>query len=98
MDISSSGTTTNAQNTIFLGSIGTDGALGMNERTQLPPTVDVNHGKEVHIIPLGYGYLVKIGCQEIAIESPEKLVKHLLAYLKKPAAVEMAFLAGKYKI
>lgn len=54
--------------------------------------------REITITPLHYGYDVRVGCQKFAIESPEKLCKHLLAYLKNPAEVEKKFLSGKYKL
>ena len=47
--------------------------------------------REIHIEPLNYGYLVTVGCQKMAIETPEKLSKKLLHYLKNVNAVENEF-------
>lgn len=37
---------------------------------------------------LSYGYNVKIGCQNFAVETVEKLIKNLEAYLKDPSGTE----------
>lgn len=63
-----------------------------------PAAPTISTAKTVIIEPLNHGYSVKVGCQTLAIETPEKLTKHLLAYLKNPADVEKKFLAGKYKL
>lgn len=52
----------------------------------------------VNIQPLNHGYEVTVGCQKLAIEKPETLLKHLAAYLKDPVKVEKLWLEGKYKI
>lgn len=38
-----------------------------------------------------FGFIVQVGCQTIAIESKEKLLKNLKAYLDDPAAFEKAW-------
>lgn len=42
-----------------------------------------------------FGYLVTVGCQHLAIETPEKLIKNLKAYLDDPAAFENAWAKKK---
>ena len=36
------------------------------------------------IEPLDYGFKVKVGCQNFAVESLDKLIKNIEAYLKNP--------------
>lgn len=42
----------------------------------------------IEIRQLSYGYKVKIGCLEIAIESKEKLITMLTLYIEDPKGVE----------
>lgn len=43
---------------------------------------------KITIEPLDYGYLVSVGCQKLAVESSEKLVKKLGEYLANPGEVQ----------
>ena len=47
--------------------------------------------REVNIRPLDSGYLVKVGCQSVAVETTESLIKALNDYLTNPAAFERAW-------
>jgi len=40
------------------------------------------------IEPLNYGFKVKVGCQNFAIESVDKLIKNIEAYLKDPIGTQ----------
>jgi hypothetical protein len=44
--------------------------------------------REIKITPLSSGYLVKVGCQSVAVETNETLVKYLTKYLDNPAEFE----------
>jgi len=47
-----------------------------------------NNPREITIKPLSSGYYVKVGCQEVAVESTEKLITMLNAYLSNPSNFE----------
>lgn len=51
----------------------------------------LNNLREVRIQPLDSGYLVKVGCQSVAVETTEALIKNLNDYLTRPAAFERAW-------
>jgi len=51
------------------------------------------HNVSIH--PLDYGWNVKIGCQNFAVETVEKLIKNLEAYLKDPSGTERQWMADK---
>jgi hypothetical protein len=64
-----------------------DGSVG-----QRPIDVDSDRvSREVNIRPLDSGYLVKVGCQSVAVETTESLIKALNDYLTNPAAFERAW-------
>jgi len=44
--------------------------------------------REITIRPLHSGYLVNVGCQQVAVETVDTLIKHLGAYLKHPSRYE----------
>ena len=44
--------------------------------------------REININPLNSGYLVKVGCQSIAVETTETLLKALGEYLNNPTEFE----------
>jgi hypothetical protein len=44
--------------------------------------------RQINIEPLNYGFMVRIGCQTFAIETPDKLIEKLTGYLKDPNTVE----------
>jgi len=54
-----------------------------------------NHVREVNIKPLDSGYLVKVGCQSVAVETTETLVKALSDYLNNPDSFERAWFKNK---
>lgn len=54
-----------------------------------------NSLREVNIKPLDSGYLVKVGCQSVAVETTEALVKALNDYLTRPEAFERAWFKNK---
>lgn len=63
------------------GLVGPVGAQGENGSNYSVP-------KEISIKPLNYGYLVRIGCQEVAVENYKTLIKNLESYLKDPKKFE----------
>jgi hypothetical protein len=44
--------------------------------------------REVNIKPLSSGYLVNVGCQTVAVETTETLLKRLGEYLNNPTQFE----------
>ena len=54
-----------------------------------------NHVREVIIKPLDSGYLVKVGCQSVAVETTETLLKALADYLNNPDSFERAWYKNK---
>ena len=63
------------------------------DREERPVTA--NNLREVRIQPLDSGYLVKVGCQSVAVETTEALVKALNDYLTRPEAFERAWFKNK---
>jgi hypothetical protein len=47
-----------------------------------------NNIRDINIIQLNYGYIVKVGCNSFAIETPERLIEKLTEYIKEPQATE----------
>lgn len=58
---------------------------------------DVMKIKEIRIRQLDYGYVLNVGCKEIALDKPEKILFALKQYLKDPAGTEKKFLNGELK-
>jgi hypothetical protein len=52
--------------------------------------------REMSIKQLDLGYVVRVGCQEFAIETSEKLLVGLGTYLNDPQATEKAWFDGKF--
>ena len=50
---------------------------------------------KISIHPLDFGWNVKIGCQDFAVETSEKLIKNLEAYLNDPQGTEKKWLKDK---
>lgn len=50
-----------------------------------------NSLKNINIEPLSSGYMVRVGCQTVAIETTEKLIEVLTKYLNDPKTVEKAW-------
>lgn len=46
------------------------------------------NGRQINIEPINFGYIVKVGCQNFAIETKEKLTKFLAIYLADPTGTE----------
>lgn len=53
--------------------------------------------KEIKIRQCDHGYILNVGCKEIALDTPEKIIFGLKLYLNNPEKVEKAFLEGKFK-
>lgn len=51
--------------------------------------------REVNIRPLSSGYLVNVGCQSVAVETTETLLKTLGEYLNNPSEFERAWNRNK---
>lgn len=63
-----------------------DTAQGLQDRpAETNPIYTMN---TIGIKQLSYGYEVRVGCLEMAIESKEKLIKMLTLYIKDPKGME----------
>lgn len=51
--------------------------------------------REINIQPLNYGYVVRVGCQTLGIESKDTLIKNLVAYLENPGEYESKYMSSK---
>ncbi len=49
----------------------------------------------INIQPLNRGFLVNVGCQSIAFESHEKMLKYLSEYLSDPRGFEVMYRTGE---
>jgi hypothetical protein len=54
--------------------------------------------RNISISGLNFGYVVEIGCQSFAVETPEKLCAKLLEYMKNPQTVEREWFNGGFKL
>ena len=54
--------------------------------------------KEILIRSLDHGYLVRVGCQEFAIESKEKITDLLYRYLEDPNKIEEIYFKNKKEL
>lgn len=61
------------------------------------PVAEKKRTREITITPLDYGFVLKVGCKTIALDSPQKLLFGLKKYLANPDKVETEFLEGKFK-
>ena len=55
------------------------------------PTMDreISQSKrEINISPLDYGYVIRVGCQVLAIESKQDIIRYLTDYLNNPNETE----------
>ena len=50
--------------------------------------------REIHIKPVGHGFIVQVDCQTIVIESVNKLIGLLSVYLTNPAETEDRYCNG----
>lgn len=57
-------------------------------RAELSDGVGVAPSREISIKSLNYGYLVRVGCQQVAVEDYKTLIKNLESYLKDPSKFE----------
>lgn len=53
-----------------------------------------NPMRRIEIQPQGYGFLVTVGCQSFAIETKERLIEKLTAYLFNPVETEKKWFDG----
>ena len=60
------------------------------------PVDPMSGGKyPITIHHLDFGYNVKVGCQNFAVETVEKLIKNLEAYLNDPRGTEIKWMRNK---
>ncbi len=79
-------------NYVNLGTVPIDGvssmAMGSYSTVIGSSRTSERKPREVTITPLDFGFIVKVGCQSVAVENVEKLVEKLSAYLKNPGNIE----------
>lgn len=68
-----------------------------NAEVQAPTMPPQNIARGIQIQPINHGFLVKINCQEFAVESKEALLHRLGLYLSDPNKVEQDWMSGKIK-
>lgn len=73
---------------------------GDTECTERPEDPIIRHGKirDISIKGLNFGFVVNIGCQNFAVETPEKLCTKLLEYLKSPNSIEKRWFSGEFNL
>jgi hypothetical protein len=59
-----------------------------NNNAVLEPVPIRHEMRDITISPLNYGFIVKIGCSQFAIETKEKLVEKLSEYIMNPSEKE----------
>ncbi len=59
-----------------------------------PIESDRDRKHQITIEPLDYGYLVSVGCQKLAVESSERLIKKLGEYLANPGAIQSTWFSS----
>jgi hypothetical protein len=69
---------------------------GECETGEEPRLRSKNKIRDVVIKQLDHGYIVKVGCQSFAIETPERITTALGDYLKDPSNTENNWFAGKF--
>ncbi len=51
--------------------------------------------RQITIEPLNRGYMVRVGCQTVAVESKDRLIDLLTRYLRNPQEIETLYNEGK---
>lgn len=79
-----------------------DQTLGYNAKTDRPVYEDpplvraaLAGRRTIQIEPLLHGFIVRVGCQTVAFEKIENMVKELERYFKNPESVEAEYLGLK---
>lgn len=62
--------------------------LGREDGEVQPTPAFYSSVRGISINPLNSGYMVKVGCQSVAVETTEKLVDMLFKYLSNPSDFE----------
>ncbi len=57
----------------------------IEERPERP--IEINKIEHIQIKQLNYGYFVKVGCHDFAIETKEKLIDSLIQYVNNPKKI-----------
>jgi hypothetical protein len=60
-----------------------------------PPPMPPITMREVSFRQLSHGYMVQVGCQTFAIETPSGLIAKLSEYILNPAATEQKWNEGR---
>ena len=51
--------------------------------------------REINIVEMDYGYMVRVGCQSFAIEKTDDLIEKLTMYLRNPEVTEEMYFNNK---
>lgn len=74
------------------------GSMTTNGLAPVPQQNDATHNKfnhSINIEPLNRGFVIRVGCQSIAFETKEKMLKYLSEYLSDPNSFEAKYRAGE---
>lgn len=69
-------------------------ARAYRSEERLPETL-TSPKREINIQPIDFGYIVRVGCQTVAVETKEKLISKLTEYINDPVAAEKDYYNGK---
>lgn len=67
------------------------GEPAMNDCLQTEPFPPIQLKREINIVTLDMGYVIRVGCQSIAISDVETLIEKLEEYLRDPRATEKKY-------
>jgi hypothetical protein len=51
--------------------------------------------REISITPVLNGFIVRVGCQNLVMKTPDELGQEIARYYKEPVATEKAYIANK---
>lgn len=75
------------------------GEIPREDTTSLYKLDDIRNSKiskEINIRPLDYGFIINVGCQTVAIESKQDLIKYLTEYIQNPLELEKNIIINNY--
>jgi hypothetical protein len=67
-------------------------------QTSQDPYLSKESIRNISIEPLDSGYLVRVGCQSIAVETKEKLLLNLTSYINNPGTYEDIYFKNNKKL
>lgn len=74
----------------------TDGPSDIGRGMEPPIPPYPNRMRDISITQLDRGYVVRVGCQSLAIESKEVLLEKLISYINNPDEAETRYNKGEF--